>query len=389
MKHSNNITDTEKEILSYNSYHLDNPIKLNGWQMVYKEPETKNGFEGQIYQKGNNVVVVYKGTNQIKDFFNSDIPMGVGYSPKQQEDAHNLFLKAQYIYKDKNVNIEVTGHSLGGSMAQIESARTGVQATTFNAYGTGKILKLEGFNSQQIQNMNVKNYGNPKDSVFVSNIEDQPGRTYATNTTLDNDKVYSVNRDYSLTHLKKYHGIEKMDKLEDAVEVTPKIQTKDSQNLYHGYVYKMDDIYKNVNNPIFNNIPMAIPESLRQPSGVPTGQAANFDINQLANMLGIQLPEVQSTNQTQQNSGLFGYTNPLTGSNHIYTREEVGQMSSDEFAKHEKEIDAQTRAFNGTMPTNGDLQREAMTGGGVVYVNSYTRSDGTKVRGYYRSRSSI
>ena len=61
-----------------------------------------------------------------------------------------------------------------------------------------------------------------------------------------------------------------------------------------------------------------------------------------------------------QRSGLFGYTNPLTGSNHIYTREEVGQMNSSEFAKHEKEIEAQTRAFNGTMPTNGDLQREAI-----------------------------
>ena len=38
------------------------------------------------------------------------------------------------------------------------------------------------------------------------------------------------------------------------------------------------------------------------------------------------------------------------------------------------------------MPTNSDLQREEMTGGGVVYVNSYTRSDGTKIKGYYRSR---
>lgn len=146
----------------------------------------------------------------------------------------------------------------------------------------------------------------------------------------------------------------------------------------------INPINQQSNNP-WDMIPMAIPESLRQPSGVPTGQAANFDINQLANMLGIQLPEVQS----KQDSGLFGYTNSLTGSNHIYTREEVGQMSSDEFAKHEKEIDAQTRAFNGTMPTNGDLQREAMTGGGVVYVNSYTRSDGTEVKGYYRSRPSI
>ena len=385
MKHSDNITDSEKEILSYNSYHLDNPIKLNSWKMVYKEPETKNGFEGQIYQKGKNVVVVYKGTNQTKDFFNSDIPMGVGYSPKQQEDAHNLFLKAKSMYKDKNINIEVTGHSLGGSMAQIESARTGVQATTFNAYGTGKILEKEGYTNEEINRMNIKNYGNPKDYVFVSNIENQPGRTYATNTTLDNNNVYGLNRDYSLTNLKKYHDIEKMDRLEDAVEVTPRTQNQNSHNLYHGYIYKMDDIYKNVNNPIFNNIPMAIPESLKQTSGVPTGQAANIDINQLANMLGIQLPEVQS----KQDSGLFGYTNPLTGSNHIYTREEVGQMSSDEFAKHEKEIDAQTRAFNGTMPTNGDLQREAMTGGGVVYVNSYTRSDGTKVKGYYRSRPNI
>ena len=384
MKHSDNITDTEKEILSYNSYHLDSPIKLDGWQMVYKEPETKNGFEGQIYQKGNHIIVVYKGTNQTKDLFNSDIPMGVGYIPKQQEDAHNLFLKAQSMYKDKNVNIEVTGHSLGGSMAQIESARTGVQATTFNAYGTGNILKREGYTNEEINTMNIKNYGNPKDPIFNSNSMEQPGRTFITNTNLDKDQIYQISHGFGNSNL-KYHDIEKMDRLEDAVEVTPRTQNQNSHNLYHGYVYKMDDIYKNVNNPIFNNIPMAIPESLRQPSGIPTGQAANFDITQLAKMLGIQLPEVQS----KQDSGLFGYTNPLTGSNHIYTREEVGQMSSDEFSKHEKEIDAQTRAFNGTMPTNGDLQREAMTGGGVVYVNSYTRSDGTEVKGYYRSKPSI
>ncbi len=66
--------------------------------------------------------------------------------------------------------------------------------------------------------------------------------------------------------------------------------------------------------------------------------------------------------------------------------EEVGQMNSSEFAKHEKEIDAQLKSFNGTMPTNGDLYRESISNGGVVYVHPYTRSDGTEVRGYYRSR---
>ena len=128
-----------------------------------------------------------------------------------------------------------------------------------------------------------------------------------------------------------------------------------------------------------------------QNNGKPLGFAADIDIDQLAQQLGLQSLNmgISQQAQPQYQSGLFGYTNPLTGSNHIYTREEIGAMSSDEFAKHEKEIDAQTRAFSGTMPTNGDLQREAITNGGVVYVNSYTRSDGTKVKGYYRSKASF
>lgn len=101
-----------------------------------------------------------------------------------------------------------------------------------------------------------------------------------------------------------------------------------------------------------------------QNNGVPTGFAA-------------------STNS--QKSEFSGYTNPLTGNPRIYTREEVGAMPPEEFAKNEKEIDAQVSAMGGTMPTNGDLQLEA-NGGGVIYVNAYTRSDGTKVSGYYRSR---
>lgn len=101
-----------------------------------------------------------------------------------------------------------------------------------------------------------------------------------------------------------------------------------------------------------------------QNNGVPTGFAA-------------------STNS--QKSEFSGYTNPLTGNPRIYTREEVGAMPPEEFAKNEKEIDTQVSAMGGTMPTNGDLQLEA-NGGGVIYVNAYTRSDGTKVSGYYRSR---
>ncbi|MBR5555699.1 hypothetical protein IKU74_06795 [bacterium] len=108
-----------------------------------------------------------------------------------------------------------------------------------------------------------------------------------------------------------------------------------------------------------------------------------FEGYDVSNVTGIK-------NDCQEDqTSLYGYANPLTGSNHIYTREEVGSMSKEEFAKHEKEIDAQIRVFKGTMPTNKDLELEAKTGGGVVYVNSYTRTDGTEVKGYYRSKPKI
>lgn len=64
-------------------------------------------------------------------------------------------------------------------------------------------------------------------------------------------------------------------------------------------------------------------------------------------------------------------------------------MTNEEFAKYEKEIDAQIRAMKGFMPTNSDLEYEAQNNGGVVYVHPYTRSDVTEVKGYYRSKPKI
>jgi len=71
-----------------------------------------------------------------------------------------------------------------------------------------------------------------------------------------------------------------------------------------------------------------------QNNGRPLGFAADIDINQLAQHLGLQSFNMEFSQQNQ--SGLFGYTNPLTGNNRIFTREEVGAMSSEEFTRHEK-----------------------------------------------------
>ena len=76
------------------------------------------------------------------------------------------------------------------------------------------------------------------------------------------------------------------------------------------------------------------------------------------------------------------YKNPLTNSDKIYTREEISKISTKEFSNYEKEIDAQMKSIG--IPSVNDLTNDLNTGG-VIYVHSYTRTDGTKVRGHYRS----
>lgn len=284
--------------------------------------------------------------------------------PSQQKEALDLALYA--IGKYKNAVIEATGHSLGASMAQLVSAKTGIRATTFNAYGTADILKSKGFTEEQIKNMNIKNYGNPKDLVFGVNISKQPGKTYITNTNLNPQIIYKVNKGGSLLHLNKYHDIEVMSSLKDAVEVTPYPQKQVVPQMLHGYVYKIEDIYKNNNSLIrtWESIPFADPV---KDNHTFTGGAAPVPT----------LPYLQDYS---------GYVNPVTGDGKIFSREAISQMTGDEYTGNESAIMAQLKSIG--IPYDSDLELASMRGG-LVYVRPYTREDGTEVRGYWRSAPTV
>ena len=69
--------------------------------------------------------------------------------------------------------------------------------------------------------------------------------------------------------------------------------------------------------------------------------------------------------------------------NRVFTNEEIGQMSTDEFERLESFINQQVVA--GKIMTDAQA-RQQVQAGNLIYVNSYTRSDGTPVHGYYRSK---
>lgn len=78
-----------------------------------------------------------------------------------------------------------------------------------------------------------------------------------------------------------------------------------------------------------------------------------------------------------------GYRNPLTNDNRIYTREDIGSFNTSEYEVAEPEILAQWGKIG--IPTNSDVELDRLNNSGAVFVHSYTKRDGTKVKSHYRS----
>ena len=74
------------------------------------------------------------------------------------------------------------------------------------------------------------------------------------------------------------------------------------------------------------------------------------------------------------------YVNSLTGDNRIFSNKEIADMSVREVFKNKDAIMRQHSQIG--IPSEKELQSSS----NVVYVESYTRSDGTEVRAHWRSK---
>jgi hypothetical protein len=103
--------------------------------------------------------------------------MGIKNMPKQANDAINLYNRVKQEYPD--AEIILTGHSLGGSLAQIVGALNDVETVTFNAYGTKNLFKPE----MEIYPDKITNYINLDDyNIIVQNTKNQIGTCYSIGT---------------------------------------------------------------------------------------------------------------------------------------------------------------------------------------------------------------
>ena len=305
--------DNEMKALSLGVYKDNKNSIPKDWVRFSERDNESTGFHAETFYKKGAVVISFRGTDDYKDLFENDfLQMGRNKLPNQYVDAINYYNEIQKTFPSSK--IVFTGHSLGGSLAQLLGNLTGNETVTFNAYGVGNLLNG---NINYENSKNIRNYGNINDLVFMMNFDNQLGHTQVINSSFDDDFYLTKGYNGSYPqggHDLVHHKIEHMGNLENSASyVSP--EEIESMILFGG---------------------------------------VNLDID-LRNL------------DTER----------------IITNEEIKQMSNEEFSQNENFINQQLMAGNIMTEMQAKEQLEA---GNLIWVNSYTRADGTEVKGYYRRK---
>lgn len=151
------ITSRDYAALSEDSYRhpQSNPnstVTIEGVNYrVLANSDRPSGYQGTIYQRvdTHEIVVAHRGTEPsrgtgelFRDAVRTDGGMVVNGVNNQTQDAMDLTRRAVEIARAEAERtgrpapeVTVTGHSLGGTLAQITAHEFGLKGETFNAYG--------------------------------------------------------------------------------------------------------------------------------------------------------------------------------------------------------------------------------------------------------------
>jgi hypothetical protein len=159
------VTERTKEyaFLSGNSYDLksgDISVK-NGddtFEVIARSAPSRTGFFGAAYRNeaDNHIIIAYRGTQDLADGI---ADAGMVATRLNLQAIESEVFTAQVILQARlnssqgtPADITVTGHSLGGGLAQLNAERYHLQGETFNAYGTVGLVSHRTEGGEQMIN---------------------------------------------------------------------------------------------------------------------------------------------------------------------------------------------------------------------------------------------
>ena len=172
------------------SRQADDVYRLDGFKpprpyevtTVYESP---SGYRGVIYRnmESGDYVVAHTGTefdtDKIRDGLLTDAQMVLVDVNQQLDDARDLVELAVEMSKRDGTHVTVTGHSLGGFLAQVTAYENGLRGETFNAYGAAGLYGVPVGGSQVI------NHVRATDMVGAANRHFGEVHVYATQQDVD------------------------------------------------------------------------------------------------------------------------------------------------------------------------------------------------------------
>lgn len=189
---------------AYKTYPPDDwekGVELDGLEYrILDQVSTGSGYQGTLYQRKDTgeMIVAHRGTEfdreLVRDGLLADggmVVLGVnGQGQDAIEFTRRAIERANFINGDRSEihSLTVTGHSLGGTLAQITAHRFGLKGETFNAYGAaGLASDLPAGGDQVINHVRATD--------FVSAASKHVGevRVYAHQQDIDalRDKGYA------------------------------------------------------------------------------------------------------------------------------------------------------------------------------------------------------
>jgi hypothetical protein len=126
------------------------PIGGIDYKILDVANDPKTGYQGTAYQRVDTgeVIIAHRGTDPDSKDIKADAGMVFNGRNSQLDDAVGFMERAMTKAREtqpnfsKPIAVSITGHSLGGTLAEITAAKYGLHAETFNAYGPGALTDL-------------------------------------------------------------------------------------------------------------------------------------------------------------------------------------------------------------------------------------------------------